>query len=132
MQVAFGEPTVLPICEGCTQADSSLHCNECNSQYCESCDEQLHTLHKFSQHTRIPVHLRPQCQESTDNRLDSPRARLPGNSSHEQQKLHKYSMWQNITCCEAVRLNGMTSPTACKQFCNKKLGDFQPLDARLR
>ena len=39
-------------CDGCFENDAIISCEECNKCYCQKCDEQLHIVPSFRNHTR--------------------------------------------------------------------------------
>ena len=44
-------------CDGCFENDAMIFCEECNKNYCQKCDDQLHIVPSFRNHTRN--HLQP-------------------------------------------------------------------------
>jgi palmitoyltransferase len=44
-------------CEGCFENDAMIFCEECNKNYCQKCDDQLHVVPSFRNHIRNQLQL---------------------------------------------------------------------------
>ena len=51
-------------CDGCFENDAMIFCDECNKNYCQKCDDQLHIVPSFRNHVRNNLQ---QINTSTNN-----------------------------------------------------------------
>ena len=42
-------------CDGCFENDAAVFCEDCDKNYCQKCDEQLHIVPSYRNHTRKPL-----------------------------------------------------------------------------
>ena len=62
-------------CDGCFENDAIVFCDDCDKNYCQKCDEQLHIVPSYRNHVRkqlIPDNLLDENMSNNNNILFSP------------------------------------------------------------